>query len=176
MKITSYHIVANTGIRQNLLREIETVVAVPGTPAYLQELEKLKYLTAIINEGLRLSYGTSSRICRASPDRSLDFHGTEIPVGTPINMSTVLMHDNSDIFPEPSVFRPERWLQGDHQKLQKYLVTFSKGTRMCVGMNLAYAEMYLTLASVFRNFNFDLSDVIRERGRRYPTTGLILVR
>ena len=73
------------------------------------------------------------------------------------------MHDNPSIFPEPSAFKPERWLQGGEQKLQRYLVPFGKGTRMCAGMNLAMAEIYLTLASVLRRFNMELVDCVRER-------------
>jgi hypothetical protein len=34
--------------------------------------------------------------------------------------------------------------------LDKYLLSFLKGTRQRVGINLAYAEIYLVLASVFR--------------------------
>lgn len=31
-------------------------------------------------------------------------------------------------------------------------MSFSKGSRQCIGINLAYAEMYLCLAAVFRHF------------------------
>lgn len=78
-------------------------------------------------------------------------------------MTSVLIHDNSDIYPEPSVFNPDRWLADDSQRLQRYLVPFGKGTRMCGGLNLAYAEIYLTLASVFRRYDFEMVDVVRER-------------
>ena len=58
------------------------------------------------------------------------------------------------IFPDPERFDPERWLQ--EKRLDKYLTNFSKGTRGCVGINLAYAELYLALAGVFRRFDFEL--------------------
>lgn len=34
--------------------------------------------------------------------------------------------------------------------LDKYLLSFSKGTRQCAGINLAYTEIYLVLPCVFR--------------------------
>ena len=40
---------------------------------------------------------------------------------------------------------------------------FSKGTRACLGMNLALAEIYMTLASVFRRFEMELWETSRER-------------
>jgi len=35
-------------------------------------------------------------------------------------------------------------------RLDKYLVSFSKGTRQCAGINLAYAELYNCLRTIFR--------------------------
>ena len=164
LKITTYHVVANPSIHQKLVAELDIVAPVRSTPARLAKLEELPYLSAVILEGLRLSYGISHRLGRASPDVALSFHGQTIPAGTAVTMSSVLIHDNPSIYPEPSVFKPDRWLTGDSQKrLQRYLVPFGKGTRMCAGLNLAYAEIYLTLASVFRRFEFEMVDVVRER-------------
>jgi cytochrome P450 len=34
---------------------------------------------------------------------------------------------------------------------------------MCIGLNLAMAELYIVLGSMFRKFDFDLYDTTRER-------------
>ena len=61
------------------------------------------------------------------------------------------------------MFRPERWLEENaKERLRRYLVNFSKGTRMCLGINLAYAEIYLTLAAVFQRFDLELVETTRE--------------
>lgn len=65
-------------------------------------------------------------------------------------MSTGLVHLNPEIFPEPLDFRPERWLE--NEKLNRYLNPFSRGTRQCLGINLAYYEIYLCVASVFSRY------------------------
>ena len=44
------------------------------------------------------------------------------------------------------MFRPERWLEPGAEHLQKYLVNFSKGSRICLGKDLARAEIVYTLA------------------------------
>lgn len=51
-------------------------------------------------------------------------------------------------------FDPERWLQGSEQtwRLNRNMVPFGRGTRQCVGMNLAYAELYIMLGTFFRRF------------------------
>jgi cytochrome P450 len=68
--------------------------------------------------------------------------------------SIYLVHTNADIFPEPREFIPERWLEADAPT--KYLVPFSKGARHCLGMNLAIAELYLTVVRIFRTLDLEL--------------------
>jgi cytochrome P450 len=68
------------------------------------------------------------------------------------------MHDRECIWPDPHSFVPERWLVDNETRRQmdKYYVPFGKGARMCVGMNLANAMLYLVLANVIRNFDFEV--------------------
>ena len=80
------------------------------------------------------------------------------------------MH-HSDVFLDSQTFNPDRWLttqqsiagNDSRQKaLSRYLVPFSKGTRSCVGQNLALAELYIGLAHVFRRVDFELFETGRE--------------
>jgi len=43
---------------------------------------------------------------------------------------------NPNIFPEPKMFRPERWIEAaeNGERLDKYMVVFNKGSRNCLGM------------------------------------------
>lgn len=76
------------------------------------------------------------------------------------------MHSNEQLFPEPSVFKPERWLGNPRgpdgtKLLTYYLTTFAKGTRMCTGLYLAYAEIYIGLSTLFRRHDFELFETTR---------------
>jgi len=64
-------------------------------------------------------------------------------------MTSILIHHDESIFPNSEEFRPERW---EDPLLERYLVAFSKGSRQCLGMNLAWTEMYLWVSGVFRRF------------------------
>lgn len=55
-----------------------------------------------------------------------------------------------DVFPAPGEFVPERFVE--EPRLERFLLAFSRGSRRCVGMNLAYAELYLAVARIFRRF------------------------
>lgn len=75
-------------------------------------------------------------------------------------MNSYSMHMNHTIFPSPETFFPERWLveppsnhnNKNNNPLKRYLVPFTKGPRQCLGMDLAYAEMYLAAAIIHRRF------------------------
>jgi cytochrome P450 len=78
-------------------------------------------------------------------------------------MDTYHMHSNNDIFPEWNSFKPERWLgdpkgPGGFKPLGQYMVAFSKGSRMCIGLNMAYAELYIGLATMFRRHRLQLHE------------------
>ena len=129
----------------------------------LQDLEQLPYLTATVLEGLRISHPSTHRLLRSFPDAALTYKQTPIPPGTTVSMTAIHLHEDPAIFPDPLEFKPERWLVNDQQRLRRYLVPFSKGLRACLGMNLAYAELYLTIALIFRSFEFELCGVVKER-------------
>ena len=65
-------------------------------------------------------------------------------------------------FPHPETFRPERWLGPESVQLENKLITFSRGPRSCIGINLAYAELYLNFAYIFRKFDMQLYQTNKE--------------
>ena len=148
-------------VLRKLKEELNTALPNPDAPPPpFPQLENLPYLTAIINEALRISNGVSMRLSRIDPDKPVVYveKATDkqyvIPPGTPMSMTGILIHFDEIVFPDPLAFKPERWL-GDNASVEnrkKYLVPFTRGTRQCLGMNLAYAELYLTLALLFRRY------------------------
>lgn len=105
---------------------------------------------------LRLSYGVSQRSPRISRTAPFEYRGQIIPPGYAISMDPVHMHHNESIFPDSNAFLPERWLQDESKKLQRYNIAFSKGTRQCAGMSLAWAELYLMVSTMFRKYDMEL--------------------
>jgi cytochrome P450 len=83
--LTTFHVLSNPQVLQKLRAELEGAMPNPSETPTLASLEQLPYLTACIQEGLRLSYGVSSRLQRISPDKAMVFNGGkrdwEIPAG-----------------------------------------------------------------------------------------------
>lgn len=96
--------------------------------------------------------GNTSRIPRISPDKSIKYGKYEIPAGTPVSMTIPIMHHDEQIFPDAKGFHPERWVDEKMGHLDRYLVSFCKGPRGCLGINLAWAELYICVSTIFRKF------------------------
>ena len=165
LAITTYHILANPPVLNTLMKELEEAIPDPATPCSLQNLEQLPYLSAVINEGLRVSYGSIHRLQRVHPDTALTFRDWTIPPGTPVGMDSLHMHSDPAIFSSPRNFDPARFLGPEKESRQKHLFNFGRGTRQCIGMNLALAEIHMTLATVFRRLGgrIRLFDTDRDR-------------
>lgn len=57
-----------------------------------------------------------------------------IHVQTLVSCCVHVHHTDPDVFEDPTVFRPERWLANDANEMEKNLLSFSRGSRMCPGM------------------------------------------
>ena len=167
LTVATYHVLANKDIHTKLMSELVRGIPEPQVFSSLDQLEKMPYLVAIMYESLRLFYGVSHRLSRIFPDRSMHYKDWVVPAGVPVSMSIPLIHDNEEIFPESYSFRPERWLplETEGQRLLRFLVVFGGGSRQCIGMELAKAEILIVLACVFRRFGHKmrLLDTVRER-------------
>ncbi|GLA87703.1 hypothetical protein AtubIFM56815_002132 [Aspergillus tubingensis] len=164
--VTVYHILANPPILARLQAELTAAMPDPAQPLPLNELERLPYLSACIQEGIRLSYGVTMRSQRIARDGPIQYKNWTIPPHVMVSMDTYHTHNDEAIFPDSTSYRPERWLGNprgpDGQKsLTRYLTAFGRGTRMCIGFNLAYALMTIMLAGLFRRLDFELYETTR---------------
>ena len=101
------------------------------------------------------SYTLVSRAC--SPASGHTICGEHIPGGAIVGVSAWVLHRNSDIFGhDVEIFRPERWLDGNIEKVRemdRMLSHFgSTGNYTCIGKNIALLEMYKFVPAVIRYF------------------------
>ncbi|GAP82404.1 putative cytochrome P450 [Rosellinia necatrix] len=150
IRLATFHIYNDSDTLQRLRAEL---AAAPDHD--WKTLEKLPFLTAIIMESMRLAPALATRSSRIAEGKNLVYLSWQIPAGTPVGMTLHLLHQNEDEYPEPKHFNPDRWMDPDPWQLgQKTFVPFGKGKRNCIGMHLAWAEIYLLLGSIVQNFDF----------------------
>lgn len=100
---------------------------------------KLSYLDAVIKETLRLYAPLPASEPRSLPINS-KIDGFNITANTTVSISPYNLHRNSDVFKDPLVFNPERWL-GDPREfaeMKKWFWAFSSGGRMCIGLQYVH--------------------------------------
>jgi cytochrome P450 len=100
----------------------------------------------VIKESLRIRpvIPGVGRVVRAEP---FNLNGYVIPPGVEINPSIRMIHRRADLYPNPSAFRPERFLGADAPDTYTW-IPFGGGTRRCLGASFALTEMRVVLARV----------------------------
>ncbi|KAJ9245692.1 hypothetical protein DTO169E5_411 [Paecilomyces variotii] len=180
LSVALFHLLNNKKVLMKLRKELEAVAKPDGQQWTTTELEAVPSMRGVVQEAIRLTYGLVVRIPRISPQEALQYNGFVIPPGTPVSQSTYLVNNDPSAFPNPQVFDPERWVKAaqDGVNLDKYMVSFSKGSRACLGINLAYAKLYLGIARVATSLDMDLFettqkdiDVYHTRGFAFPKEG-----
>jgi cytochrome P450 len=133
LRLIFFHVFSSAKILRRLRSELESAKTRHDDVMQLRVLEQLPYLTSTIKEGLRLSPGIATRMARIAPDRDLFYNGWRIPAGQPVGMTTILLHTDERFYSDPHSFSPERWMEGCKNAETAY-APFSKGTRICLGM------------------------------------------
>lgn len=146
-----YWIHASPGVRDKILQELEAL----GNSPDLIEITKLPYLSAVVQETLRIypvGLITFPRILKTP----LDIGGYALEKGTVMAGCTYLTHQRPDLYPEPKQFRPERFLE--RQFAPHEFFPFGGGSRRCLGGNFAPYVMKLVLANVLLGWKLDLTE------------------
>lgn len=163
----TYHVLSSSSIFTRLRKELESVMTSPDQPPDPKALDGLPFLNALIEESLRLYPSATHRQDRVAPDEELVFTYLDgrklfIPAGTTVGMTAPIVNRHSMWYNDPEVFNPDRYLE--HPKLFRRHLTFSKGMRQCLGMNLAYQELQTFTAGIFRKYSVYDSKLDQQEG------------
>ncbi|THX71840.1 cytochrome P450 [Aureobasidium pullulans] len=132
-----------------------------------KDIDDLPLLHAVVMETLRLHAAIPGGQPRITPANTTlgplgaEVHG--IPAGVRVVSAAHSLHRNSEVFPEPGLWRPKRWLDNEGGvdcggEKARWFWAFGSGGRMCVGSNLAVLEMKSTVAAIWSNFETTIED------------------
>ena len=162
LMIGFFHILSQPSLYARLQEEVLTVWPYLHNPPTFETLETLPVLTAAIKEALRMTPGVAAPCVRVVPAAGATISGMMIPPGTVVGMSSIFVHNSSEIFKNPETYDPGRWLARDSKMLDLWLVPFSKGPRSCLGINLAWCELYIAFATMLRRFEMRIEGTVAE--------------
>ncbi|KAI1764575.1 cytochrome P450 [Hypoxylon sp. FL1150] len=133
------------------------------------QLAGCRYLRACVDEALRMSPPISTTLWREQDQKDdssepLIVDGQVIPRGTIVGINIYALNHNERYFPDPFVYRPERWIPADtadtpesnlsRKLMYEAFTPFSVGPRGCAGKAMAYMEVSLIVAKSLWYFDF----------------------
>ncbi|KAI9796295.1 MAG: hypothetical protein M1833_006380 [Piccolia ochrophora] len=124
-------------------------------------LKTLPFLTAVIKETLRFSHGACI-LFRSAPAGGIQVGQVFVPERATVAMSHYTIHMDERIWERPRTFAPERWLgsMDKVQQMNKFLVAFSAGPAKCIGIEVAYMELYHIISVIVTEFDILPGDEI----------------
>ncbi|KAK0624949.1 cytochrome P450 [Bombardia bombarda] len=128
---------------------------------------QMPYLQAVIREGMRVFPPMLLIAPRVVPPGGdtvvVDGEEVFLPGRVEVGQSALAFHQSKGIFGEDArVFRPERWLEGDREKLAGMVrvsdLMFSHSKWQCLRKQVAMVELSKVFFELLRNFDFALID------------------
>ncbi|KAI5867005.1 cytochrome P450 [Durotheca rogersii] len=158
-----YHLSKYPETKKKLVQEIEHAEreGLASNPITYAEAIKLPYLSAVIDEAMRMHSATGFILERVVPKNGITLHGVYLPENTIVGVNGWVLHRNKEVFGEDAhTFRPERWTEGDPEKIKEMrrnLFSFGHGPRSCIGKNISILEMWKVVFELYRNFDIVLA-------------------
>ena len=148
-----YELARNREIDERVQAELEDVLG--ERPVTFDDLTRLPYLGRVITEALRLHH-TGWLVTRRTlqPTRIGEW---EIPAGTELAYCQHALHRDPELFPDPLVFDPDRWLDDSLPPLSNgAFLPFGAGKHKCIGDRFAQAELTSAIATLTRSWRLEL--------------------
>ncbi len=153
------------------------------TPTAMDRLrESLKnnetdYLDAVIEETMRSRPIVPIVSRKLTVDMKLS--GYEFPAGSLIAPSIFGIHHRPDLYPDPVLFRPERFIEKDTEIYS--WIPFGGGVRRCIGAAFANFEMKTVISTIFeggfrlRAVNPEPEPIRRRNVTFIPSRGTLVI-
>ncbi|OAP58405.1 hypothetical protein AYL99_07495 [Fonsecaea erecta] len=158
-----YFVSKDATIQKKLIEEIDEAWAEHGDNLGGRNLgpDSMPYLNAVINESLRMVPPAPNGNQRTTPKGGCFIDGKYLPENTQVSCQPTFMAHDARSFTKPELFVPERWIDEKRDPMWNHdtrsFIPFSAGQYICPGKALAYLEMRLLLAHVFKDFSFEMS-------------------
>ncbi|OHW96143.1 cytochrome p450 [Colletotrichum incanum] len=162
IRATLLHIITNRRVLTALCAEIKE--ARPSWPVVTEaEARKMRYLQAVIKEGLRIFPAVVGQMSKEVPKGGDTFKGVYLPEGTRIGYGAWGIFRRAEVWGQDAdEFRPDRWLEADAERSRLMETTlelvFGHGKWKCLGRNVAMMELQKVFVELLRRYELVLCD------------------
>ncbi|XP_050488656.1 uncharacterized protein LOC126872590 [Bombus huntii] len=154
-----YELAQNLEIQDKLREEIRDVYDKSNGVLTYADIKRMKYLDKVLKETLR-KYPPLPMLNRQAME-NYTFRDTNIsiPKGTDIFIPIYAIQNDSNVYPDPEKFDPERFNEDAvaARHPMSYL-SFGDGPRNCIGARFAQYQSKVGLATILRNHRVDVCE------------------
>ncbi|KAI0792429.1 cytochrome P450 monooxygenase [Abortiporus biennis] len=141
-------------VQKKAQEEVDRIVGTERLPDF-EDRASMPYIDALLLE----LYRYHSALPLGVPHRSVqddEYNGLFIPAKTTMIFNLWGMSHNPEMYPDPDVFRPERFLDIDQKSLDSISpksFMFGFGRRLCPGRDLAEGSLFLVITGILATMN-----------------------
>ena len=164
---TWYLLSQHSDVREKLHREVDEKLN--GKIVELTDLPNLPYSLMVLKESMRYL----PAICGIGriTIKDDDIDGYHIPADSEIVIPICQMHRHPKYWTNPDLFNPERFLDKDLEKKNRWVyLPFGGGPRQCIGNNFALLETQIIVSMIVRKFKLSMlpTDEVRLNLSKIP--------
>ncbi|MFE9773286.1 cytochrome P450 [Streptomyces sp. NPDC005931] len=138
-----YELARRPEVEDRVLAELADVL--DGREVTFEDLPRLRYLTRVVTETLRLHH-TGWLVTRRTVTETR-LGRWVLPAGTELAYCQHALHRDPGLFPDPLRFDPDRWDDGSSPA---GFLPFGAGKHKCIGDRFALTELLTALATIVR--------------------------
>lgn len=140
-------------IQEKVYEELKEIIG-DSPEVTLEHINKLNYFEKVLKESKRFVAPVPIVSRKLAGDMELG--GYNVPGGTIITISPMMLHSNQNVYKNPEKFDPERFSAENISKRHPYdFIPFSAGLRNCIGQRFAQMNERVILSHILLNFKID---------------------
>jgi len=149
-----YSLLKDPEVMQRARAEVDEVLGATALPSF-EQVHRLRYVTQILNEALRL-WPTAPGFNRRPLRDTVIGERYAIPKGTPLTVLSPMLHRDRSVWgPDAEEFNPDHVASEALATLSPNVFKpFGTGQRACIGRQFALQEAVLVLGMLLQRFEF----------------------
>ncbi|EEC17512.1 cytochrome P-450, putative, partial [Ixodes scapularis] len=153
--LVSYYLAVHPDVQAKLRDEADDCFAKHGRFPSYDVVSKLEYLDAVVLETLRICPPFTRLERTFNKDYVIGNTDIKVPKDCVITVPIYAMHHDSDFYPNPESFMPERFLEGNASEINPYTYfPFGYGPRNCVAQTFGLQVIKTILLHAVHEIQF----------------------
>ncbi|CAH1380095.1 unnamed protein product [Tenebrio molitor] len=141
----------HSNIQKNIQEELDSIFGHSDRTVTLEDVNRMYYLERVIKETMRLFPAVP--FIRRSVDEDIKLDSHVLPKGSEVYIPLVSLHRRPDLWKDPLVFDPDRFLaENEAKRPDNSYLPFGYGRRNCIGFRYAMLSMKTMLAIFFKHY------------------------